>query len=114
MIESPEGVRNADAIAAVDGIDALLIGTSDLSTEMGIPGQIDHPRVKEAYRLVGSACRAHGKALGMGGVYDEVTAIEYIRQGARLVLAGSDHSYIVASGRARSELLRRGTALPSQ
>jgi hypothetical protein len=42
MIETPEAVENADAIAAVDGIDVLHIGASDLSTEMGIPGQYTH------------------------------------------------------------------------
>jgi 2-keto-3-deoxy-L-rhamnonate aldolase RhmA len=41
MIETPEAVENAGAIAAVDGIDVLHIGASDLSTEMGIPGQGD-------------------------------------------------------------------------
>jgi 2-keto-3-deoxy-L-rhamnonate aldolase RhmA len=58
MIESPQAVGNAEAIAAVEGIDCLLIGTSDLTAEMGISGQIDHPRVVEAYEKVGAACRA--------------------------------------------------------
>src|SRR5258708_2361879 len=35
MVESPEGVPNAARIAGVEGIDGLLIGTSDLSAEMG-------------------------------------------------------------------------------
>jgi len=38
MIESPQGVANADEIAATKGVDALLIGTNDLCFEMGIPG----------------------------------------------------------------------------
>src|SRR5260370_22233118 len=46
MIETPEAVANADCIAAVDGIDTLHIGASDLSTEMGIPGQYTHDRMK--------------------------------------------------------------------
>src|SRR5262249_5040685 len=62
MIESPEAVRNAKDIAAVEGIDSLLIGTSDLTAELGISGQIDHPKVVEAYQTVGAACKAHGKA----------------------------------------------------
>jgi 2-keto-3-deoxy-L-rhamnonate aldolase RhmA len=49
MIETPEAVENADAIAAVDGIDALHIGASDLSTEMGIPGQYTHERMRAAF-----------------------------------------------------------------
>jgi len=107
MIESPEGVKNAREIAAVEGIDALLIGTSDLSAEMGVSGQINHPRVQEAYKVVGEACKASGKALGMGGVYDRETATQYIKGGARLVLTGADHTYLLAGAKARSEALRQ-------
>lgn len=107
MIESPEGVRNAMDIASVDGIDGLLIGTGDLSAEMGISGQIGHPAVQEAYRTVGDACRAHGKVLGMGGVYDQEWATHYISAGARFVLTGTDHSYILSGARARSDVLRK-------
>jgi 2-keto-3-deoxy-L-rhamnonate aldolase RhmA len=107
MIESPEAVRNANAIAAVEGIDALLIGTSDLTAELGISGQIGHARVVEAYEAVAAACRANGKALGMGGVYDKENASRYIKLGARFILSGSDHNYLLAGARARSELLRQ-------
>lgn len=106
MIESPQAVANADAIAAVEGIDALLIGTSDLTAELGISGQIGHARVAEAYEKVGDACRAHGKALGMGGVYDKENASRYIRGGARMILSGSDHAYLMAGAKARAEVLR--------
>ena len=107
MIESPEAVRNASAIAAVEGIDCLLIGTSDLTAELGISGQIGHAKVTEAYDAVGKACRAHGKALGMGGVYDKENAARYIKLGARFVLSGSDHNYLLAGARARTEVLRQ-------
>ena len=59
-------------IAAVEGIDALLIGTSDLTAEMGISGQIAHASVAEAYEIVGAACNAarqgarHGRRLRQG------------------------------------------------
>jgi len=107
MIESPQAVGNAKEIAAVEGIDCLLIGTSDLTAELGISGQIDHARVAEAYKTVGDACRANGKALGMGGVYDKDVASRYIKGGARMVLSGSDHSYLLAGAKARSEVLRQ-------
>src|SRR5690348_102631 len=42
MLETPQAIANADAIAAVPGIDVLLIGTNDLAMEMGIPGQFGH------------------------------------------------------------------------
>lgn len=53
-------MANADAIAAVPGVDCLLIGSNDLCTEMGIPGQLRHPSLPDAYRSVADACRAHG------------------------------------------------------
>lgn len=96
MLESPEAVRNAAAIAAVDGVDVLFIGTSDLTAELGISGQMGHPMVVNAYQEVGDACRRHGKILGMGGVYDEENASRYVAMGARFVLTGSDHSYLMS------------------
>ena len=57
MLETPQAIANADAIAAVPGIDVLMIGTSDLTMEMGIPGQIDHADVVKAYETVIAVCR---------------------------------------------------------
>ena len=107
MIESSEGVANAAAIAAVEGIDGLLIGTSDLTAEMGISGQILHPRVKEAYRGVGAACRAAGKFLGMGGVYELEAMKHYADLGVQFILTGSDHAYILASAKLHSAFFRK-------
>jgi len=59
MLETAEGIENCDAIAAVDGIDVLLIGSGDLTTDLGIPGQVDHPRLRAAYERVAAACRTH-------------------------------------------------------
>ena len=107
MIESREAINNADAIAAVAGIDALLIGTSDLSADLGLAGQIGHPDVQAAYQTVGAACRKNGKILGMGGVYDREWATRYVKDaGARLVLSGNDHNYIMAAAAQRTELFR--------
>lgn len=106
MIETPEAVENAQAIAAVEGIDVLLFGTSDLTTEMGIPGQIGNERVAAAYQKVGEACRRHRKFMGMGGVYDQENAMRYIRMGARFVLAAGDHQLLLSGATARAALLR--------
>ena len=106
MIESPEGVANADAIAAVEGVDVLLMGTSDLTAELGIAGQIGHPKVVAAYEKVIKACRKHGKFAGMGGVYDKEHAARYIGMGAQFLLSGNDHNYLMAGASARAEFLR--------
>jgi 2-keto-3-deoxy-L-rhamnonate aldolase RhmA len=106
MVETPESVANADAIAAVPGVDVLLIGTSDLTATMGIAGQFGHPDVRRAYETVAAACAKHGKVMGMGGVYDEKVAPEYIRLGARFILSGSDHAFLMAGATARAKFLR--------
>jgi 2-keto-3-deoxy-L-rhamnonate aldolase RhmA len=106
MIETPQAVENADKIAALEGIDALLIGTNDLTLEMGIAGQVGHDRVKAAYTTVAEACRRHKKVLGMGGVYDQEVASRYIGMGARLILAGSDHNLLIEAATRRVQFLR--------
>ena len=67
MIESREGVRNADAIAAIKGVDVLLIGSFDLTSDMGLAGQFRHPDVEASIQAVADACKKHGKVLGVGG-----------------------------------------------
>ena len=106
MIESPQGVANADEIAAVKGVDALLIGTNDMCFEMGIPGQFNDPRVAEAYKKVIAACRKHGKFPGMGGLYTPELLERHIGMGVQLVLSGSDFSLLMQAGTARAALVR--------
>jgi 4-hydroxy-2-oxoheptanedioate aldolase len=106
MLETPEAIANAEAIAAVPGIDVLLIGTNDLTCEMGIPGELMHARVAEAYETMVAACARHGKWAGMGGVYSDEGLRRYIGLGVRMVLAGSDLSFLMAAGLARTKSLR--------
>jgi len=108
MIESPEGVENADQIAAVNGVDVLLIGTNDLCLEMGIPEQHLHPRIEDAYRTVGDACRRHGKILGMGGIKDDPTAMtKFLRMGARYLHSKSDLVLFLSAARPYTAAIRR-------
>jgi 2-keto-3-deoxy-L-rhamnonate aldolase RhmA len=107
MIETPEAVANAEAIAAVDGIDALHIGASDLSTEMGIPGQYKHERMRHAFETVARAVRSQGKALGVGGVRQDFEFQSWlIGIGMRYLTGGSDVGYILSAGRADVKQLR--------
>lgn len=111
MLESPQALENADAIAATPGVDVLLIGGSDLSAELGIPGELGHARIGEAVSRVVSACRRHGKFAGLGGVYDHALMQRYIALGPQFILSGSDLSFLMAGARQRSDFLR---ALPAQ
>jgi 2-keto-3-deoxy-L-rhamnonate aldolase RhmA len=107
MLETAEGIENADAIAAVDGIDCLLIGSGDLTTDYGIPGQVDHPKLRAAYERVAEACKTHGRILGVGGIRHNVKLQgELVRLGARFVIAGTDTNYVLAGARADTSALR--------
>ena len=106
MLETPTAIANAGEIAAVPGIDALLIGTSDLTMELGIPGQFGDERVVAAYRTVVDACQAHGKFAGIGGVYEERLMRQYIGMGVRLVLAGNDLGFMTSAAGEREKMLR--------
>jgi 2-keto-3-deoxy-L-rhamnonate aldolase RhmA len=106
MLETPQAIENADAIAAVPGIDVLLVGTNDLCAEMGIHGQFADARVAAAYEKVIAACRRHGKHPGMGGVYDPQLMPKYVGMGMRFILAGNDLAFLMAAAKERAAMLR--------
>jgi 2-keto-3-deoxy-L-rhamnonate aldolase RhmA len=64
QIETAEGVENADAMAAIDGVDCLWVGHFDLSVSLGIPGEFDSPKFKQAIDRTIAAVKRHKKALG--------------------------------------------------
>lgn len=106
MAESPESVENIEKIAAVKGLDGILVGTNDLCMELGIPGQLDHPKVIAAYERILAACNANGLFPGLGGVYDPPLLKRYIGMGFRMILAGSDLSFMMAAARERARTIR--------
>ena len=106
MIETPLAVENAHEIAAVEGVDALLIGASDLSMEMGLPGQLDHPDMVAAFERVIDACRTHNKHPGVGGIYTQPLMERYMKMGMRLILAGSDTTFMMAGARSQCDFIR--------
>ena len=107
MIETPQGVANAAAIAAVPGIDMLLIGSNDLCTELGIPGDLQHPELRRAYEAVGAACKAHGKHLGIGGIRGDLKLTQSLLQlGALFMIAGMDVNYLMAAARKDADAIR--------
>ena len=62
LIESEEGLANVDEIAAVEGVDIIHPGGNDLTTNLGISQQFNHPMFWDALRKVSAACQRHGKA----------------------------------------------------
>src|SRR6476646_3306683 len=101
MLETPTAIANADEIAAVPGVDVLLIGSNDLCAEMGIPGDFGNDRVVDAYQKMIAASKKHGKFPGMAGIYNEPIMKRYIDMGARFILSGADAAFLMASASQR-------------
>lgn len=112
QLETMRGFENAAAIAAVEGVDMALIGANDLLADLGVPGQFDHPRLREAYVHAIQVFRARGKHVGVGGLAGQpVLTAEFVELGARYVSTGTDLGFLLdaASMRARSvAALKRG------
>src|SRR6185312_12490071 len=88
MLETPTAIENAAEIAAVPGVDVLLIGSNDLCAEMGIPGDFGSERLADAYGKMIAACQKANKFPGMAGIYNETIMPRYIGMGARFILSG--------------------------
>jgi 2-keto-3-deoxy-L-rhamnonate aldolase RhmA len=109
MIESHEAVEAADDIAAVEGVDVLLIGSFDLTIECGIGGQFGSEAYRTLVEKVAKACRTHGKTFGIAGIYDDAEKQDWLINtlGVRFMLVQQDITLIAAGGR------RAIAALPS-
>lgn len=107
QIETAEGVANAAQIAAVDGVDAVFVGPSDLSASMGLLGQQTHPDVIAAVHTVFEVVHAAGKPVGVNA-FDPVQAYAYLDAGADFILVSSDVTLLArGSERLAAEFLRR-------
>jgi 4-hydroxy-2-oxoheptanedioate aldolase len=100
MIESDEGVRNADTIAAVEGVDLIQIGANDLSYHLGLPEQPTHPHLLSAISTIERAALSHGKALG-GAPLPGMPVGELLARGYRLITIGRDTAFVSAGVIAR-------------
>jgi 2-keto-3-deoxy-L-rhamnonate aldolase RhmA len=101
VVEDVSGLENIDEIAGTPGIDVVFIGTSDLSFSLGLRGEQNHPKLKQAIAKIVSAARKHGKALGRPGLnprdirafqkqgfrfFQTLTEIELMAEGALQLL----------------------------
>jgi 2-keto-3-deoxy-L-rhamnonate aldolase RhmA len=104
QFESASAVDRAEEIVAVEGIDLVLIGTNDMLADMGLPGQYDHPKVREVYEKTIAACRKHGKHVGVGGLSSRPDLIaQYVKMGARYVSTGTDLAFLLGTATDRAK-----------
>jgi 4-hydroxy-2-oxoheptanedioate aldolase len=90
QIESRAGVAAASAIAAVDGVNAMVVGCSDLSAELGVPDDLGAEVLREAIAEVANAAAAAGIAFGLAGSGDPGTLARLARGRADLLVYSAD------------------------
>lgn len=104
QFETAASLEQADEILAVDGVDMVLIGTNDLTADMGIAGQYDHPLVEKAFTDMIAACRKAGKHCGVGGLSSRPDLAEkFVRMGARYVSTGTDIAFLLSACTAKAK-----------
>jgi 4-hydroxy-2-oxoheptanedioate aldolase len=110
QIETAEGVAAAAEIAAVDGVDGVFVGPSDLAASMGLLGQPSHPDVEAAVLRAFSAAAAAGKPVGVNA-FDAAVAGRYLAAGASFILVGADVSLLARGSEALAEQFASGKSV---
>lgn len=106
QVETSEAVASLDEIAAVDGVDVLFVGPMDLTVNMGIREQFDHPDFLAAKKRVVEAAVAHGKAAGILCLSPEQVG-PAVEDGFTFVALGSDGGLVAAGMRTLSAAFSR-------
>ena len=102
QIESREGLRNVQAIAAVEGIDVLVVGPTDLSIDLGLDSDPLQPDFREALVRIATAAQQHGKVAG-ALVRNPQQARQYMELGYRFIDLGSDRGMVIQGMKANAE-----------
>lgn len=91
QIESTEGADAAGRLLENPSVDGMMVGPYDISGSLGIPGQLDHPRVQQACAKVLEACRKAGRACGTQVVEPTSEQVDAaFRAGYTFVILSSD------------------------
>jgi 2-keto-3-deoxy-L-rhamnonate aldolase RhmA len=106
QVETAEGLRNCEAIAAVEGVDSLAVGANDMTFSLGIHGQFEHPLFMDAMQRVIAACQRHGK-IGKCHPHHPAQIGEFSRMGYRMMMGNSDVSHLRQAVKATMDNLRR-------
>lgn len=93
MIETSLGVANAEEILAVEGVDAVIVGPFDLTTDMGCPGDFSHPAYAQALTRIERVAAAHGKTIGTAP-HQGNPLESLLSRGHRLITIGTDITLI--------------------
>jgi 2-keto-3-deoxy-L-rhamnonate aldolase RhmA len=98
MIEDAQGVENIDAIAATPGLDVLFIGPSDLSFSLGLRGEMNHPKHRQAIARIVAAAKRHGKVLGRPAL-TQSDLTRFTQQGFQFFMTRTELELVAAGAR---------------
>ncbi len=95
QIETAQAVEECEAIAAIEGVDLLFVGPSDLSQSLGVPGDFWNQKCLAAIARVANACKHHGKHWGAVTVNPDHAEMLY-EEGCRMISPSSDVKFVNA------------------
>ncbi|HUG48714.1 MAG TPA: aldolase/citrate lyase family protein [Candidatus Limnocylindria bacterium] len=111
QLESAEAAAAAEDIAAIDGVDVLFVGPTDLTHALGVPGDITAPAYAQAVTAIGHAARDHGKAAGvLLWALDDLAP--YRDAGYTVFAVGSDGGYVASAARGLAAAFRERIGEP--
>ena len=93
QLEEQSAVDQAEEIAAVPGVDALMLGPADFSILQGFPGQFNHPQMQTAIQTIATAAANQGKHWGMP-TFNLEHAQQLLQQGARMLYHMADIIFV--------------------
>jgi 4-hydroxy-2-oxoheptanedioate aldolase len=98
QIETAQVLNHLDEIAALENVDVLFIGPADLSMELGIFGQFDHPLFKDALKSIINAAQKGGKATGIL-FFNPDDYQQYYDMGIQMIACGADATFVADGAR---------------
>ncbi len=106
QVETRQAVENVNEIVSVDGVDVALIGPTDLSLALGVPGKLDDPSVTAAVNATVEACKRYSvtPAIHMN---DLARGVEWAKRGMRMVSLNSEVGFMIQAGSQASEAVRK-------
>jgi 4-hydroxy-2-oxoheptanedioate aldolase len=104
IVEEASALDHLDAIASTPGIDVLFIGTNDLAHSLGLAGDMNHPKAKEAYARILAAGKKHGVPVGRPAGTPELIQ-QFIREGYLFIQGPSDLNMLAGGARPLLESL---------